>query len=148
MCLKLLFAPNADDFSLLSYGAWTVPQEAAGRFDVILQLEGGTPADGHAVVVLNLHRVLDVVGLGHCASIIDLERETCGYSKKKDDPVLTRSPPYSHHGSAAGISVRIRQVPSIRHRKLIWFDVSPQHLLPVTCRPEYQQKLMDHTERS
>lgn len=64
--------------SLLSRGAWTAPQEAAGCLDVILQLEGGTPADGHAVVVLNLHRVLDVVALGHRASIFDLERETCG----------------------------------------------------------------------
>lgn len=53
----------------------TVPQEAAGCFHVILQLIHGTPADGHAVVVLNLHRVLDIVGLWHCASVFDLERD-------------------------------------------------------------------------
>lgn len=46
----------------------------------------------------------------------------------------------SYHGSAARVSVRIGQVSSVRHRKLIWFDVRPQHLLPVTCRPNKKQK--------
>lgn len=58
------------------------PQEAAGCFDVILQLERGPSADGHAAVVLNFHRVLDIVGLWHRAAIIDLERDTRGYSKQ------------------------------------------------------------------
>lgn len=38
-----------------------VPQEAAGCLNFILQLEDGAATDGHTAVILDLHRVLDVV---------------------------------------------------------------------------------------
>lgn len=50
-----------------------VPQQAAGRGDVILQLEHRASADGHTAVVLDLRRVQNIVRPGHHAAVINLQ---------------------------------------------------------------------------
>lgn len=62
--------------SLPTAAAAGVPQKAAGGLNVIFQLEDGAAADGHAAVVLNLDRVLNIVQLGHRSAVLDLQQCT------------------------------------------------------------------------
>lgn len=125
-----------------------VPQEAVGRSDVILQLEVRAPADGHAVVVLNPHRVLNVVRLRHRTSVINLQTERPDMQHVKIISLClsrtrTHAAVSSHHGSAARVSVRVSQGSPVHHRQLLWVDVSAQNFLPVT----YKHRNPDFTRR-
>lgn len=62
--------------SLPTAAGGVVPQKAAGGLNVIFQLEDGAAADGHAAVVLNLDRVLNIVQLGHRSAVLDLQQCT------------------------------------------------------------------------
>lgn len=118
-----------------------LPQKAAGYFNIIIQLKDRAATDGHTVVILDLHRVLNIVRPGHCTAIFDLQQQArCSRDRSerqhKAHMVLHQSGISSHHSSAARVSIGISQRPSVHHRKLLRVNVCPQHFLPVTYKKE------------
>lgn len=50
----------------------SLPEHTAREQDLVFHLQGGASANGHRVVILHPHLVVQVVALGHLASILDL----------------------------------------------------------------------------
>lgn len=119
------------------------PQKAAGCCNFIFQLDDGAAADGHAAVVLNLHRVLNVVRPGHRTAVLNLQQQrhqhfNPDHSGRRRHTLFSLR---SHHGSAARVSIGISQGSSVHHRKLLGVDMFPQHFLPVTYKQSQRKHL-------